>query len=367
MIIKKAFRPCRTLILIIILLGTLVVNDISSSIASPLNQGEAIYIVQQTDTLNSIALQFGVSPSELQAVNDIADPNTLMIGQRLVIPGLSSVVGVLTTSELPLGTSLTSLTRQYRINQDDLAILNRMASPSETIAGLKYILPLNEEKDPLTPVKQIKPGETPLEAAILASTSPWIFVENNQLSSTWKMIPGEILYSEGEENSSQNLLFGFSNITINNLPLLQGETTEIWLDSEEDVTFSGEILGDPLNFYSDDSTNFYSFYGVHALSKVGPIALQLTAIHADGSTETFEQLVLIAEGGYGNEYVNVPDEYLDQSVIEEEDTYVRTVLQYSSSERYWDGRFQYPIDEPCINSLFGQRRDYNNGGLFFYH
>ena len=32
-----------------------------------------------------------------------------------------------------------------------------------------------------------------------------------------------------------------------------------------------------------------------------------------------------------------------------------------------EGRFQYPVDEPCLNSSFGQRRDYNNGGLFFYH
>jgi murein DD-endopeptidase MepM/ murein hydrolase activator NlpD len=355
------------MILIFFVLSALVVNDFSSSIASPLNQGEAVYIVQQSDTLNSIALQFGVSVSELQEVNNIADPNTLMIGQRLIIPGLSSVDGILTTAELPLGTSLTRLLRQYRIDQEDLVTLNRITSPSETIAGLKYILPLSEDEELLKPIKSIKREETPLEAAIRTRTSHWIIVENNQLSATWEMLPGETLYGEGEENSSTGLITGISKISVNNLPLIQGETTEFWIVSDENASISGALNGEPLSFFSDDGRNFYNYYGVHALAEIGPVSLELTTKNGDGSTETFEQLVLVVAGGYGNEYVNVGDEYLDQSVIEEEDALVQSLLRNTSSSRFWDDRFQYPVDEPCINSLFGQRRDYNNGGLSFYH
>lgn len=45
-----------------------------------------LYIVQPGDTLSGIAQAFGVSLQDLLAVNDIADPNLLHIGQVLVIP-----------------------------------------------------------------------------------------------------------------------------------------------------------------------------------------------------------------------------------------------------------------------------------------
>jgi len=45
------------------------------------------YEVQRGDTLSRIARQLGVTTEELVAVNNIADPNTIFIGQILVVPG----------------------------------------------------------------------------------------------------------------------------------------------------------------------------------------------------------------------------------------------------------------------------------------
>ncbi|MGH2427330.1 MAG: LysM peptidoglycan-binding domain-containing protein [Candidatus Limnocylindria bacterium] len=44
------------------------------------------YVVQEGDTLAAIAAQFGTTTAALQAANDIEDPNTIFIGQQLVIP-----------------------------------------------------------------------------------------------------------------------------------------------------------------------------------------------------------------------------------------------------------------------------------------
>ena len=44
------------------------------------------YVVEQGDTLAAIAQRFGVSVAALQAVNEIEDPNQIVIGQVLVIP-----------------------------------------------------------------------------------------------------------------------------------------------------------------------------------------------------------------------------------------------------------------------------------------
>ncbi|MGH2446427.1 MAG: LysM peptidoglycan-binding domain-containing protein [Candidatus Limnocylindria bacterium] len=44
------------------------------------------YVVQEGDTLALIAQQFGVSIAAIQSANGIEDPNTIIIGQVLVIP-----------------------------------------------------------------------------------------------------------------------------------------------------------------------------------------------------------------------------------------------------------------------------------------
>ncbi len=48
--------------------------------------GDRTYVVQPGDSLSSIATEFGVSQEALQAANGIDDPNSIFVGQRLVIP-----------------------------------------------------------------------------------------------------------------------------------------------------------------------------------------------------------------------------------------------------------------------------------------
>jgi LysM repeat protein len=48
--------------------------------------GEQEYIVKRGDTLNSIARQFGVTTQSIQTRNNIADPNKLSVGMKLIIP-----------------------------------------------------------------------------------------------------------------------------------------------------------------------------------------------------------------------------------------------------------------------------------------
>jgi LysM repeat protein len=44
------------------------------------------YVVQEGDTLSSIAARFGVTGAALQRANDLADPNAIFVGQELTIP-----------------------------------------------------------------------------------------------------------------------------------------------------------------------------------------------------------------------------------------------------------------------------------------
>lgn len=67
-----------------------------------------IYIVEPGDTLLGIALQYNVTVDELQAVNGVLSPETLQIGQKLIIPvgGFSvpsSSGGIQLPSPTPVG------------------------------------------------------------------------------------------------------------------------------------------------------------------------------------------------------------------------------------------------------------------------
>jgi murein DD-endopeptidase MepM/ murein hydrolase activator NlpD len=336
--------------------------------AAPAAQsGDPIYLVQSGDTLSSIALRFGVTSDELQTANGITDPNSLAIGQQLVIPGLDGISGFLTSEVVPLGTSLTGLTRQYQLEQADLVTLNKITSPSEAIAGIKLIVAVDQNADPLTPVAFVQPGETALEAAIRANSSPWALEEDNSLQGSWDFMPGDRLYGAAlEDVAPANLLPGVSEFAVSPMPVLQGETLEIELQSDGTLSFAGEFDGQPLNFYSDDGSRFYSFYGIHAQTEPGVYALQVTATKADGQTVTFEQMVLLADVDFGNEYVYVSNGLSEDEIAFEHD-FMDKALSSPSPDRLWDGQFQYPIDEPCLGSKFGLERDYNDGVLFYYH
>jgi len=330
-------------------------------------QEEPIYIVQSGDTLNSIALRFGVSADDLQLVNDISDPNALIIGQRLTIPGLEGIAGILISTTLSLGASLINLTRQYQLNMDDLAYLNRITSPSEAMAGATFIIPLDENQDTNLSLVTVGKGQTLLEAAIRTGESSWQLIRDNQLLAAWDILPGDKLYGPPSEDLLSTEGDFLEDVSFNRLPLVQGETLQISVKSKLPVEISGRFDDEQLHFFSDDQEIYYSFHGIHALADPGPHNLQLSAVMDDGTLHELEQLVLLVEGDYTNEWVFVPEEYLDESVIAEEDAYLEPILKTASPVKHWQGIFQYPVDEPCINSYFGQRRDYNNGSLYFYH
>lgn len=354
------------LLLTIIILVTSLMGSTAAALAAPDAQDNAIYIVQSGDTLSSIALRFGITADELQAINGITDPNSLAIGQQLIIPGLEGISGLLTSEVLPFGTSLTELSRQYQIEAADLVKLNKVTSPSETIAGIKFLVAVQDNENPFTPVAAVTEGKSSLETAIRAGTSPWVLAQTNQLESTWDLIPGEVLYDETTDSTEPANLTGLSEITIYPLPILQGETLEIGVYSSNGTTISGSFDDNSLSFVSDDDEQYYSFYGIHAQTKPGVYALRITTANPDGSETSVEQLVLLADVDYGNQNVYV-ENGLNQEEIDAENAYVASVINGITPDRYWDGVFYFPLDEPCYGSGYGADRTYNDGQLYFYH
>ena len=109
-----------------------------------------IYIVQTGDGLSSIASRFGVNLADLIAANNIADVNNIAIGDKITIPGLDGISGILTTEIVGYGDTLHSISRRNQISEDLLRQLNHITSPAELYAGVSLVYSQKDNFTPLT-------------------------------------------------------------------------------------------------------------------------------------------------------------------------------------------------------------------------
>ena len=136
------------------------------------------YVVQQGDTLSSIALQFGVQPGVLIEVNNIMDPNNLAVGTPLLIPGYTSAattstsesagdesdtaaagsdtsgtaagaVGSSVTHVVQPGESLGQIAAEYGVDPVALAAANNITNGNLIRVGQQLVIPGVSERQAL--------------------------------------------------------------------------------------------------------------------------------------------------------------------------------------------------------------------------
>jgi murein DD-endopeptidase MepM/ murein hydrolase activator NlpD len=317
--------------------------------------------VQSGDTLSFIASRFNVSVNDLLAANPAVDPNFLSEGQQLVIPGLEGVTGVLETEIIPFGDSLRSLSRRTQVSDELLKKLNRLVSPSELYVGVSLIIPTQENQSTLNTRMTASPGESMLEMAIKQNSDPWTLSSLNKLDGTWETIPGDVLYSptNAAENAATGLPSAFVSASIAPLPLVQGATEVIDVQTKEAVTLSGNLADKRLNFVAGGNEQI-ALQGVHALLDPGVYPLRIEATLPDGSIQSFEQMVLVTSGGYLSEDIPLNDpSTLDPAVTEPEMQNINSLTSVFTPTRYWNGVFTSPaVDPTCFTSRYGTRRLY---------
>lgn len=114
-----------------------------------------LYTVGEGDTLFSIALKFEVSPNEIVAANTLADPNSVFVGQELLIPGYQPSVpssagagsessvdsGAPAIHVVQAGEVLSVIAEKYGVSIDELVAVNRIANPNLVSPGTELIIP----------------------------------------------------------------------------------------------------------------------------------------------------------------------------------------------------------------------------------
>jgi murein DD-endopeptidase MepM/ murein hydrolase activator NlpD len=115
----------------------------------------------------------------------------------------------------------------------------------------------------------------------------------------------------------------------------------------------------PLHFFQANGEQV-ALQGVHALLEPGTYPLLLEAAFADGSKQSFQQMMLVTSGDYSSEDIPLNDpSFIDPVVTEPELKNIIALTTPSTPTRYWTDTFTSPATDPnCFTSRYGTRRTY---------
>jgi murein DD-endopeptidase MepM/ murein hydrolase activator NlpD len=335
-----------------------------------------IYQVQEGDTLWDISFRFGVPIEELLIVNDIKDSTQIDIGTHLVIPGLEGIQGLLETQPIVFGETLRSLSRRYQLSEEKLIRLNHLTSPNNIFPGGMLVAPSNNENITSGRRVGVRAGQSLLELAMLNDVNPWEYVIANNLHGTWSAFPGDVLVTlDNNTDGPGAFLEAIEDVSIEDLPFVQGKTIVIRIRGEPGMELSGSLDGRKINFFSLGD-EYVTMIGIHAMTEPGPYRLNISGILPPGDPYfgdefEFSQSVLIRNGDYPFDPVlTVNPETIDPKVTKPEDALWKSLGIKVTPEKLWEETFQSPVPdiyEDCFTSLFGSRRSYNGGPYDYFH
>jgi murein DD-endopeptidase MepM/ murein hydrolase activator NlpD len=334
------------------------------------DDGGLRYIVQPGDTLSSIALRFDVGMNDIIAASNLADPNSLNVGDVLTIPGIDWIDGTLVIENLPLGESFLSLKRRYLLNNENMARLNQITSPEQLYAGFPVMLAT--ERGELTGSGRavVGAGQSLLEIAVASNDNPYTLMAYNQLPGLWAAMPGDVLFTPGKPAPGPGgLPSAISSVDVEDPGFVQGKTLVINVTTAGTVQMGGEFFGHPLHFFNEAENQQVALQGVPLGEEAGNYLFTLSGTLADGVSFQFVQPIRILAGNYETETLTVLDpSLLNQELSTAEMNRVYGMVTEATPDKLWGGYWGPPhpyID--VINSEFGIHRIYNGGELESYH
>jgi murein DD-endopeptidase MepM/ murein hydrolase activator NlpD len=142
---------------------------------------EVVYhVLAKGETLYSVARVYGISPIALAAANSIDDPEHLLPGTKLVIPGQAKAQGA-SSSEQTLtykvvkGDTLFSIAKTYGVSVEALRSANKLKSSSVIKPGNLLSLPSGAKAPASATVVPAPPSKSPTEGPAMpepVKTSP---------------------------------------------------------------------------------------------------------------------------------------------------------------------------------------------------
>jgi len=383
--IRSNWPPGRIipLLTVFLLLGLLWVRVRAVSAQTETDTGEAtpaaestperpqVHVIQQGETLFSIATLYGTTVEALQLVNNITDAGLIFAGQELIIPG---AVGesVYTTHAVQFGDTLADLALAFATTPEEIANANRLVRADSLYAGQALAVISYSGSPvpvPLTGSPHIvQPGDTLLGIAAEYGTSAVELAQENGLVYPARVFPGMRLRVPGA-SPFHSWPAGLQTIRVHPVPWTQGDTVSIYLETESDTAPLGRLGDQTLQFAPHDA-GFAALVGIDAFTEPGLYTLQIETADAAGERQLFEQPVAVRSAGFLTQTITLPETMsalLDPQVRAREDAFLAPFFEQFTPTRYWEGLWQRPVSTTVVTAGYGGARSYNGGPFDIYH
>jgi len=140
------------------------------------------YVIQEGDFLSIVAARFSTTLDEIVRINQISDPNSIAIGDRIKIPSLKGISGTIFMQSVNLGDTLANISILSGMDVNDILKINKISSLSEVYVGSTLILVQNTNGNRYSAVDTFENDETSLEKAVLQKTNPEKLAKINRLN-----------------------------------------------------------------------------------------------------------------------------------------------------------------------------------------
>jgi LysM repeat protein len=119
----------------------------------------ATHTVQAGETLSEIAKQYGFTLSQMMRVNGIPNPNAIYTGQELRFPIIDRPPGVIIHVVEP-GEALSRIAQRYAVDLRSLMRANDITNPDGIVTGQELVIPGPEDEGAATATTEATPAAT---------------------------------------------------------------------------------------------------------------------------------------------------------------------------------------------------------------
>lgn len=334
-------------------------------------EGGPIYVVQAGDSLSGIGLAFGTTVEALMERNNLTQAETIVPGQRLVIPGFEGVDGELVTRRVGYGETAATLASATGLTVAQILRLNRSLHPEGFYVGQDVVLLSAADEAGASPHVFLPDEEGKLRLALKYGIDPWRVKDLYPATARMWTVSGRALSLTPSSDSLVGPPLPLSALEMGPVPAEQGDTLALRADPGAAIAISGSLGEWDLSFVPDTDGTLVALQGIDALAEPGLFELSLSALDEEAEPlYEFSQPFPIRSGGYGFDPVLfVPDETIQPENTRAEDEKLRALTQPATPNKRWDGPFSFPYTHytDSFPSVFGTRRNYNNMGYTAYH
>jgi len=350
---------------------------------SAVQSAMTIHVVQRGENLFRIALGYGMTAEELAALNGIADPSSIQVGQRLLVPAAPVATSTPQTHTVQPGETLQSIATMVGLTVEQLAAYSNLVDVNTIFVGqILTIVPpaenaptpqvVAETSPPASVIHIVQPGETLFRIATSYGLTVNAVASANGIADPTRLDIGQQLVIPGVEppQLALDLPAPITGLTMTPLLLVEGQTGQFRLTTAVPASVTGTFLGQTLAVASEQNNTLHTILvGVRVFTETGVYPLQLSVTDEAGIQTDFTTNVEVLSGAYGREQITLlsdRSDLLDPVLEETEQEVLRSVMTRLNPTRYFTGPLGLPAAAPVISS-FGTSRSYNGGDYDRYH